>query len=239
MRGRHPEVAVCCNSSDPGSKGFCGLLRELLGLVETNRVDGWMEDRHRQGLDLGHHLFFGDQGVLPSLIEGQPLEIKWHHEPELAEEMAAMDSSGVFVILPLILEETKLVLRHVELGDGSWVLVLLCGVPVALRTEVRHVESHLLQTIVVRVRDVCTAGDDARKGCMNWGLLLDEWWPAEPSGTSRPSFSSVPSRPFSGWSLGGQLYPIGLLDARLLLLSDARLRLFVVRHCREVLSQLL
>ena len=49
--------------------------------------------------------------------------------------------------------------------------------------------------------------------------------------------------------MGGQFYLIGpvansgligLLDARplmgLLLLSDARLLLFVVRHCREVLS---
>ena len=38
--------------------------------------------------------------------------------------------------------------------------------------DVRHVESHLLETVVVGVRDLGTVGDDAMKGCMDWGLLL-------------------------------------------------------------------
>ena len=40
----HLKVTVCCNSLDPGSEGFCGLLGGLLGLVEVNPVDCWMED---------------------------------------------------------------------------------------------------------------------------------------------------------------------------------------------------
>ena len=42
----HLEVTVCCKTSDPGCKGFRGLLRELLGLAEMDRVDACMEDRH-------------------------------------------------------------------------------------------------------------------------------------------------------------------------------------------------
>ena len=63
----HLEVTVCCNCSDPGIEGFCGLLPEL---------DGWMEDRYCQGFDSGHHQVLVDQGVLPALIEGQYLDIK-------------------------------------------------------------------------------------------------------------------------------------------------------------------
>ena len=55
----------------------------------------------------------------------------------------------LFDVESLILEEKKLLLCPVQLGDWSWVPVLLCGVPVGLRMEVKHVESHLLQTIVV------------------------------------------------------------------------------------------
>ena len=72
----HLEVTVCCNSSDPGGEGFHGLRRELLGLVEMDRVDGWVEDRHCQGLDSRHHHCLGDQEVFPALIKGQLSEIK-------------------------------------------------------------------------------------------------------------------------------------------------------------------
>ena len=36
----HLKVTVCRYSLDPGSEGFCGLLRQVLGLVEMNRVGG-------------------------------------------------------------------------------------------------------------------------------------------------------------------------------------------------------
>ena len=85
-----------------------------------------------------------------------------------------MDSCEVFVIIPLILEETKLMLCHVKLGDWSWVLVPFLG---ACRMDVRHVESHLLEKVVVGVSDLGTVGDDAMKGCMDWGLLLYEEGP--------------------------------------------------------------
>ena len=78
-------------------------------------------------------------------------------------------------------------LRHVQLGDWSWVLVPLLG---ARRMDVRLVESHLLETVVAGIGDVGTVGDDARKSCVNWGLLLYERSP------------SVSSRPFRGWSSG-------------------------------------
>ena len=48
-----------------------------------------------------------------------------HGEPEVVEEVVALDFGGFFVICPLILKEAELVLCHFKVGDWSWVLVLL------------------------------------------------------------------------------------------------------------------
>ena len=86
--------------------------------------------------------------------------------------------------------------------------------------------------IVVGFRGVSVAGDDARKGRVVWGLVLCERWLA---------ICFQPSRPLRVWSWGGQVCLSGLLNARvllgLLLLSAARLLLFVVCHCSEVLGR--
>ena len=47
----------------------------------------------------------------------------------------------------------------------------LLGALVALRIGVRHVESHLLEMIIVRVRGVGTVVDDASQSCVTWGLI--------------------------------------------------------------------
>ena len=78
---------------------------------------------------------------------------------------------------------------------------------------------------------VGTVWDDVRKGRIAWGLALFVRW---------LSIFPKPFRPLGGWSFGAQLCLIGLLDARvlgLLLFSDARLLLLVVRHRSEVLSR--
>ena len=54
----------------------------------------------------------------------------------------------LFDVESLILEEKKLLLCPVQLGDWSWVPVLLRGVSVAYRMKVRHVDIQLLQGIV-------------------------------------------------------------------------------------------
>ena len=68
----------------------------------------------------------------------------------------------------------------------------LLGALVA-RMGMGHVESHPLETIVVRVCGVGTVGVDASQVCVPWGLLMYERW---------FSIASKPSRPFRGWSLG-------------------------------------
>ena len=105
-----------------------------------------------------------------------------------------MDSCRVFVILPLVLEESDLLLCHVQLSDRFGVLFSFLESPVARWMGVGHVDSHLLETVVFGVRDVGTVGDDAVKGCVSWGLLLHKRW---------SYVSSISSRPFNGWSFGG------------------------------------
>ena len=101
----HLEVTICCNSSDSCSEGFRGFIRELLGLMEVNPMDCWVEDQDRQGLDSAHHRRLSGKGVLPTLIEGHLLEIGCHCEPEHGEEMGALNSGGVFVACPLALKK--------------------------------------------------------------------------------------------------------------------------------------
>ena len=80
-------------------------------------MDCWVEDQDRQGLDSAHHRRLSGKGVLPTLIEGHLLEIVCHCEPELGENMGALDSVKVFVPCPLILKEAELVLCHLQLCD--------------------------------------------------------------------------------------------------------------------------
>ena len=85
---RHLEVTVYRHFLDSGSEGSRGLLREVLGSVETSCVGVWMEDRYCQGLDFDHHLVLSyqgprtrDHGFLSLSIEGHLVLTKWHREP--------------------------------------------------------------------------------------------------------------------------------------------------------------